>query len=280
MIDLSKQTEQTPLAIRWTTLKGLIALVVFLTIASLIEYGLVLYALSLGLQDTSLLSANWPVTLTISPLLNLVPICVIITLGFSWAYLTKRTAIKRQEIRKGKVEKFQKTEKKGLMWKINHAGSDYSRKIKLRLSKTKVVAYLSRVHFARATVRSAFIVLLVFGAFALIFLVLAYPQLIYSGVSNAYRNNLGLFNFVSGVDNWAGGVAEALPPIGWINNALVGAAPAVRDAGTGLGNLLVPLVTLDNAGKFLILQNAATWISVLVVLFYGERRGRGYKYKK
>lgn len=280
MIDLSKQTEQTPLAIHWTTRKGLIALVVFLAIASLIEYGLVLCSLSLGLQDTSLLSTNWPVTLTISPLLNLVPICVIITLGFSWAYLTKRTAIKRQEIRKGKVETFQKTEKKGLMWKISHAGSDYSRKIKLRLSKTKVASYLSRVHFARATVRSAFTVLLVFGAFALMFLILAYPQLIYSGVSNAYRNNLGLFNFVSGVNNWARGVAEALPPIGWINNALIGAAPTVRDAGTGLGNLLVPLVTLDNAGKYLVLQNAAAWISVSVVFLYGERKGRGYRYKK
>ena len=280
MIDLSKQTEQTPLAIRWTTLKRLIALVVFLAIVSLIEYGLVLYALSLGLQDTSLLSANWPVTLTISPLLNLVPICVIITLGFSWAYLTKRTAIKRQEIRKGKVETFQKTGKKGLMWKISHAGSDYSRKIKLRLSKTKVASYLSRDYFARATVRSALVVLLVFGAFALMFLVLAYPQLIYSGVSNAYRNNLGLFNFVSGVNNWAGGVAEALPPIGWINNALIGAAPTVRDVGTGLGNLLAPLATLDNAGKYLILQNVAAWISVSVVLLYGERKGRGYRYKK
>lgn len=280
MIDLSKQTEQTPLAIRWTTLKRLIALVVFLAIVSLIEYGLVLYALSLGLQDTSLLSANWPVTLTISPLLNLVPICVIITLGFSWAYLTKRTAIKRQEIRKGKVETFQKTGKKGLMWKISHAGSDYSRKIKLRLSKTKVASYLSRDYFARATVRSAFVVLLVFGAFALMFLVLAYPQLIYSGVSNAYRNNLGLFNFVSGVNNWAGGVAEAFPPIGWINNALIGAAPTVRDAGTGLGNLLAPLATLDNAGKYLILQNVAAWISVSVVFLYGERKGRGYRYKK
>ena len=166
------------------------------------------------------------------------------------------------------------------MWKISHAGSDYSRRIKLRLSKTKVASYLSRVHFVRATVRSAFIVLLVFGAFALMFLVLAYPQLIYSGVLNAYRNNLGLFNFVSGVNNWARGVAEALPPIGWINNALIGAAPAVRDVGTGLGNLLVPLVTLDNAGKYLVLQNAAAWISVSVVFLYGERRGRGYRYKK
>jgi hypothetical protein len=278
--DLSKQTEQTPLAIHWTTRKGVIALVVFLAIASLIEYGLVLYFLSLGLQDTSLVSTNWPVTLAISPLLNLVPICVIITLGFSWAYLTKRTAIRRQEIRKGKVETFQKTGKKGLMWKISHAGSDYSRRMKLRLSKTKVAAYISRVYFARVTVKSAFAVLLIFGAVTLMFLILAYPQLIYSGVSNAYRNNLGLFNFVSGVNNWARGVAEALPPIGWINNALIGAAPAVRDAGTGLGNLLVPLVTLDNAGKYLILQNAAAWISVLAVLFYGERRGRGYRYKK
>ena len=296
MISLSKQTEQStskqtelrPQKNRWTTLRGPVSFVIFLAIASLIEYGIVLYALSLGLQDTSLLQwtfqfpgTSWPVTLSISPLLHLAPICIIVTLGFGWRYLTRKTAIKRQEIRKGRVEPPQKqrVEKKGFMWKISRAGRTYSRKLNLWLSKNRGVTYLSR-----ASVKSAAIVLLVFVAFILVFMVLAYPQLIYNAVANAYRTNSGLVNFVSGFNSWAEGVANTLSPIGWIgtsiNNALLTAAPTVGYIGATLGGLLAPLATLDNMGKYLVLQNAAAWISVLIVLVHGERAGKGYRYKK
>ena len=296
MISLSKQTEQSTSKQteprsqknRWTTLRGPVSFVVFLAIASLIEYGIVLYALRLGLQDTSLLQwtfqfpgTSWPVTLSISPLLHLAPICIIVTLGFSWTYLTRKTAIKRQEIRKGRVEppRKQKLEKKGFMWKISRAGRTYSRKLDLWLSKNRVVTYLSR-----ASVKSAAIVLLVFVAFICVFMVLAYPQLIYGAVANAYRTNSGLVNFVLGFNSWAEGVANTLSPIGWIgtsiNNALLTAAPTVGYIGTTLGGLLAPLATLDNMGKYLVLQNAAAWISVLIVLVHGERAGKGYRYKK
>ncbi len=296
MISLSKQTEQSTSKQteprsqknRWTTLRGPVSFVVFLAIASLIEYGIVLYALSLGLQDTSLLQwtfqfpgTSWPVTLSISPLLHLAPICIIVTLGFSWIYLTRKTAIKRQEIRKGRVEppRKQKIEKKGFMWKISRVGRTYSRKLDLWLSKNRVVTYLSR-----ASVKSAAIVLLVFVAFIFVFMVLAYPQLIYGAVANAYRTNSGLVNFVLGFNSWAEGVANTLSPIGWIgtsiNNALLTAAPTVGYIGTTLGGLLAPLATLDNMGKYLVLQNAAAWISVLIVLVHGERAGKGYRYKK
>lgn len=290
---MAKQTEQRPLLIRWITLKGLIAMIVFLVAASLVEYGIVLYAFALGLQDTSLLQwtfkfpgTSWLVTLAISPLLHLVPISVIIVLAFCWTYLTKKTAIKRQEIRRGKVDTFQKqkTVKRGIISRINRAAKNFSRRIKTRLSKTKFVSYLARINFARATVRSAVVVLVVFVAFAFTFMVLAYPQLIYHAVSDAYRGNHGLLNFVTGVDSWARGVAEAVPPIGWIatsiNNALLAIAPGIRTIGLGLGQLLVPLATLDNAGKYLLLENAAAWVSVFVVLIYGERAGKGYRYKK
>ena len=79
-------------------------------------------------------------------------------------------------------------------------------------------------------------------------------------------------------------MANTLSPIGWIgtsiNNALLTAAPTVGYIGTTLGGLLAPLATLDNMGKYLVLQNAAAWISVLIVLVHGERAGKGYRYKK
>jgi hypothetical protein len=291
---LSTQPDRRRPVIRWTTLKGLITVILFLAVTALIEYFVVLYAMGLGVQDKSVSQwsfrfpgTGWPVTIAISPVFHLVPICVIITLGFSWTYLTKKVTLRRQEIRRGKVETFprQRIERKGLISRVSRAARSFSRKIKSGLSRTRGISYLSqRIHFARPTIRSALTVLLVFVAFTLLFSLLAYPQLIYRSVSNAYQTNLAFRNFVISVNNWVKGVAEALGPIGWlgtsINNALIAAAPGVRSLGVGFGGLISPLATLDNVGKYLFFQNATAWISVLVVIVYGERTGKGYRYKK
>ena len=280
--------------IRWTTLKGLLAVILFLAAAALIEFVVVLYAIRLGVEDTSILKwsfnfpgTGWPVTIAISPAFVLIPICVVITLVFSWTYLTKKVSLRRQEIRRGKVETFprQRVEKKGLASRISRAWRNFSKRINSRLPKTKRISHFSqRIHFARATVRSAFIVLLAFLAFTLLFSLLAYPQAIYWVVTNAYQTNPSLRNFVIGVDNWAKGAAQALGPIGWlstsINNALIAAAPAVGNLGVDLGEVISPIATLTNVDKYLFFQNAAAWVSVLATIIYGERTRKGYRYKK
>jgi hypothetical protein len=156
-------------------MKGSITAILFIVVAALIEFLVVLYAMSLGVVDTSVVKwsfnfpgTSWPVTIAISPAFQLVPICVIIALVFSWAYLTKRVSLRRQEIRKGRVETFprQRVEKRGLLSRINRAAKNLSKRIKAKLPKTKGSSYLSkRIHFQRATVRSALIVLLAFVAF-------------------------------------------------------------------------------------------------------------------
>jgi hypothetical protein len=280
--------------IRWTTLKGLLTVILFLAVAALIEFVVVLYAMRLGVEDTSILKwsfnflgTGWPVTIAISPAFVLIPICVVITLVFSWTYLTKKVSLRRQEIRRGKVETFprQRVEKRGLTSRISRAWKNFSKRINSRLPKTKGTSHFSqRIHFARATVRSAFIVLLAFVAFTLLFSLLAYPQAIYWVVTNAYQTNPSLRNFVLGVDNLAKGAAQALGPIGWlstsINNALIAAAPAVGNLGVALGSVISPIATLNNVDKYLFFQNAAAWVSVLATIVYGERTKKGYRYKK
>ena len=84
--------------------------------------------------------------------------------------------------------------------------------------------------------------------------------------------------------SWARGAAEALGPIGWlagsINGGLLSAAAGFRDFAGVFGGAISPLASLDNAGKYVAFQNAATLISVLLILLYGERVGKGYRYKK
>ncbi len=266
-------------------------MILFVLLTMLLEILIVLYAMSLGLKDTGLLQwsfqfpgASSPTTLAISPLFHLVPICVIATLAFSWVYLSKRLATKRQEIRKGKIEPLsrQKTEKKGIVSRIRLAGRDFSKRMKIRFSGINRAA--QRMRLGRPTVKSAIVVLLIFGAFILMFSLFAYPNLIYQSVSNLYGANAGTRNFVESVDSWARGAAEALGPIGWlansINGGLLSSAPGFRDFAVGIGGVISPLASLDDAGKYLAFQNVATLISVLLILLYGERAGKGYRYKK
>jgi len=280
---LSTQKHSKRLLIRWTTLKGLTAVIIFLIIATLIEYIVVLYAMNLGLKEKpeSLLQwsfqfpgTNWTITIAISPIFYLVPLAVIITLVFSWTYLTRCITLKPHEIHRGKVAP---QPKRGKEQKLKETRKIFGR-IKSGLLRVKGVTYLwQKIHFARATIKSALTVILIFLVFIFIISLLAYPQLIYLTVSNAYKNDPSLLNFVKGT-------ARSLAPIGEffsvINNALLSAAPAIRGFVLGLGTIIKPLVDLDSVGKYLVFQNVAAWVSGLVALLYGEYTRKGYRYKK
>lgn len=261
-------------------MKGLTAIIIFLIVALLIEYLVVLYAISLGLKDTSqlqwsprFLGTDWSFTITISPLFHLVPIAVIVSLVFSWTYLTRHVAVKPQELRKGKAEATRRQGKE-----VEIAVKRFFAKVKHTLLKIKAVSYVwQRIHFARATVKGALMVLFLFAVFTLIFSLLTYPQLIYRTISNLYETNPSLVNFVKSA-------SKALAPIGGVfsglNNALISAAPGFRDLALSFGAALSPLASLDDAGKYLLFQNIAAWVSALSSLVYGKYGRRSYRYKK
>ena len=279
MVDrLAAQRSPKPAMIRWTTLKGLVAIILFLIIAILIECSIVLYAINLGVKDTTLLQwsfqfpgTDWTTMIAISPLFHLVPIAVIIALVSTWIYLTRRAAVKPYEARKEKAGPAVKRGKEGKLKKF------FSR-IKSRLLRIRGIAYLwQKIRFARAPIKSALTVLLVFSALTLIISLLAYPQLIYRTVSNAYQNNPSLLSFVKDA-------SEALAPVGGVfsalNNALLSLAPGFRDLVLSLGTIIKPLADLDAVGKYLAFQNLAAWTLALSALFYEEYIRKGYRYKK
>lgn len=277
--------------IRWTALKGIIAIIVFLIIAALAEYLVVLYAISQNVTDTTLLQssfefpgATWLITIAVSPLFHLVPIAVVITLTFCWTYLARKMAT-RQEVRaKTEPPLRRKKQHEHAPSKVSRSLRRFFRKMKSGLLRTRGISYVwQKVHFARATLRSAFTVLSAFLVFAFIFILFTYPQLIYRTVSSAYENNSPPYNFVTSISNSARAFAEAVSPLGWIasviNNALLGASPTIKSMGTALGNLIKPFADLDNFGKYLFFQNAAAWTSVITVLFYGEYRMKRTRYR-
>jgi hypothetical protein len=280
---LSTQKPPKRLVIHWATLKGLAAIILFLVIAILMEYLVVLYAMSLGVEEKpeNLLQwtfrfpgTGWMIRIAISPLFHLVPVAVIIVLVSGWAYLTRYAAVKPGEAPKGKVEAYAE---QGREPRLKEVEKFFSR-VKSGLLRIRGLAYLwQKIHFARATIKSALTVLLVFSAFIFVVSLLAYPQLIYQTISNAYKSNPLLLNFVKGM-------SQALAPIGGIfsaiNSALLSGAAGFRDFALSFGTMIGPLADLDNAGKYLIFQNVAAWVSALAALLYGEHLRRGYRYKK
>ena len=93
------------LIIRWTAPKGFAAMLLFLALAFLLEYLIIISFLSTGITDNSTWMetfqvpyVNWSFTLTVSPLLHLLPLSVVIVLISSWIFLTKQIAFIPQRI--------------------------------------------------------------------------------------------------------------------------------------------------------------------------------------
>lgn len=267
---MSTKNPPQRIVIHWVTLKGMVALLIFLVIAVLIESLVVLYAINLGIKDETLLQwsfkfpgTDWNLTLSISPLFHLLPIAVVITLASSWVYLTKHLATKHGSVTSPGKE--QGTKK-------------LFGKTKSDLSKTEGTGYLGRkIRFARATIRSALTVLIVFSAFILTISLLAYPQLIFQTITGAYQSNPSLLGFIKGTGEAAASVGSVFSSV---NDALIAVAPGFRDFVLNIGGFIKPLVDMDGTAKYLVFQNIAAWLSSAIALFYGKYGRKNYLFKK
>lgn len=263
---MATQPTQKRTPFRWATSKGLLAITLFTLLAILIEYLIILYAISLGTTDPALITLTWPTTITISPLFHIIPIIVIITLVASWTYLTKRLAIR--PLGQRAAPKLQKHPK------APTAKTE---------QKPKQTVW-QRIRQAKNPIKTAVIITLLFLLFTLTATVLAYPQLIYSTIASGYQNNLSLTNFVSSVNNAIQGFNQATGPLGGIaaaiNNGIRILSPGIRRAGVALGNGLTPIATIDPAGKYLAIQNIAAWITVLAVIFYARYTRKPLRYRR
>ena len=252
----------------------------------LAEFLVVVYAMDLGVKDVGLLIIKGPVTITISPLFHLVPTAVIITLLFTWIYLTRKLSVRpTQSIGKIGSSSGKRIETKQSTSKTSQPAKSPVEKTKPSLSRVGGISpFWRRIHFARATIKSALTVFLVFLVLVLMMSLLTYPMSIYQAIAGSYQNHSPAYYFVVSIANSLRDFAEVVSPIDWIataiNNGLLAIAPGVRSIDLAFGSLIAPLANLDPAGKYLVFQNAAAWISVLLVLFYGQYGRRSYRYKK
>lgn len=276
------------LALWWTSVRRNVSLILFLALCLVFELLLVFAFQTMGLTDqnawvSTLLvpGTSLSLTLTVSPLLHLMPIAVVIVLFTSWRYLTKtnvftlqRETAKRIPLRRttetGRFRSMQRSFRN-----IGRRLQRFGRTVKSGFAKIPGVPSISqRLSSAHAAVRSAIVILLVFISIAVGLVFVAYPDLIYYLTINLYRSSPALVNCTAGTASWLNGVGNLLPPLGGlgaaINNALIAAAPGFRQSLEAAGtNLTRPITQLDIVGKFALSQNLAAYAAAIIALMYG-----------
>ncbi len=273
---------------RWTAPKGFTAIVLFLALALLIEYVLVSLFMSSGLTEKNPFTTTFQVpltqstfTITISPLLHLMPFGVIVVLISSWTYLTRYIAVAPRRIKP--VKKPPKTQKKklpkrmrGRLRKVNRALKSFYRRLSDAVLRVRGISYvLQRLVFAKAAIKSSVSVLMVFLASFILLYILAYPRSPYDAVIGFYNWNPAFLGFVAKTIEIARGVGQVISPIGGlgsaITNALLAAAPGFRSALENFGTSTVGAIAeLDLVGKYVLCQNLAALISAITALAYGQ----------
>ena len=275
---------------RWTTRKGYVALILFLSLSLVFEAALISAFQILGLTDERAWASaflipgtNWSVTVTISPLFHLLPITVIIVLFASWTYLAKSTAFLPQREIPRRTSPPRMAHEAGKLKSTRRFFRNLSRRlqrlgrtIKSGAGKIPGISHMSqRLSSAHAAVKSAQMVLLIFILITVGFIFVEYPDLIHHLTVNLYRGSPALANFASGTELWFRGIGTAVPPladfVGSINNAFIKAAPGFRRSLEAAGTSLTkPIFQLDTVGKYTLSQNLASWTAAILAILYGS----------
>lgn len=284
--------------IKWTASKGFAAMLLFLASALLLEYLVTYSFLSGGLVDEyawietfQIPIGNWSFTLVVSPLVHLLPLSVIVVLISSWVFITKhlafipnreesarKTAIRRRQPQRRRFKSLRELSKR-----IDRRTQKIGKALKNAFLRIPGFSIFSRrLSFARTAVKSAMIILLTFVSFVFLVYLLAYPWWIHDAIVKFYAANPLFSSFVIGTQESLHSLGKALAPLEWvataINDSLLDVAPGFRSSLTGLGASVEPIVKLDIAGKYLLVQNLAAWVCALIALVYGNyAKARRYK---
>jgi len=277
--------------LKWTTPTGIATLILFLAVVVLLEFLIIYSSISMGLKDTNPLV--WKTSLFkigISPLFQLLPICVIIVLFTSWIYVTQHTPsmpIRKQQARIARpLPRPRRYEKKRfrtlrrVISRINKRIDDAGRSIRERISKSRLAKFSERHAAGRRVFDSAWAILLPFSVLAFIVYLIMYPQLTPNAVNWLLGGgNSALAGFITWTIKGANAVGRTLSPLGWlgssIENGLASVALGFRNGVIGLTTPVIkPLVASSLVGKYVVVQNIAAWASALIALHAGQRGRR------
>jgi hypothetical protein len=265
------------LIFRWTASRNLLAILLFVIIAAILQYVTVTLAVPAGTTDpttTTIPIINTPLSL----LYHVLPTAMITTLTLCFIHFTHQAATVpvRPQISKKlpPASTRQKPARLKALRQFHRRLRRAARRIKRRILQAPTIAQLQhRITLAKAIIRSAITVAAIFIVLAVLLTVAAYPTLVPTATLDLHRWNTTFHGFVMSTIQISRNIADSIPPIGAaaaaINSALISASPAFRNTLEGAASALTAgLVALAPVEKYLAIQNIAAWTTAMATLFY------------
>ena len=279
---MASKGQRDRLTFSWTAPKGLLTIVLFLALALVSEFFMVLFFTFSGLTEVFAFKFF---TITVSPLFHLLPLAVILVLVSSWTYLTKYIAMGPRRISPAKVSKIhrrhprrKKTRLKFLRRVIGAIEKFFSQIGSFFLRSRGVSFVQRRLSFGRVAFESTVTVLTIFLLSIILLYVLVYPNLFTDFAVGLYSSNSAFHGFVVSVAEPLQGVIKALAPI---DAGLRAIAPGFRNAFGGLVTSgSQSLSEGDLLWRYVFCQNAAAWVSAIAALAYGRYVSKSYRSRK
>lgn len=266
------------LMFRWTASRNLLAILLFIIIAVILQYVTITLAVPAGTSDpttTIIPIINTPLSL----LYHILPAAMITTLTLCFIHFTHQAAI--VPVRPQPPKKLppaptrQKPARLKALRQLRRRLRRVTRRVKRRILQAPTIAQLQhRITLAKAIIRSAITVAAIFIILAVLLTIAAYPTLVPTATSDLHKWNTMFHGFVMSTIQTSRNIANSIPPIGAaaaaINSALISASPAFRNTLEGAASALTAgLVALAPVEKYLAIQNIAAWTTALATLFYG-----------
>lgn len=265
------------LIFRWTAPRNILAVILFIALAAVLQYIIITFTISMGAKDPTGVSLPF-LNVTISLLYHFLPVAVIIALTASFTYLTAQTATITPRIQPSKRPLSQpgrqRSRRLKSLRKLSRRLQYTARKVRNRILRVPALASIrNRIILAKAIIRSAVMIITVFVILILLVTIAAYPPLVPVATDNFYQWNTAFLHFVAATIRASKTIADAVPPINAvaaaINNALIAAAPAFRNTVEGAASAITSgLVSLHPTEKYLVIQNSAAWIVALATILY------------
>ncbi|HIE15249.1 TPA: hypothetical protein EYP70_08255 [Candidatus Bathyarchaeota archaeon] len=300
---MSQESYYGRIIFRWTASKReIIAVASYIIIAVFIEYLVTATFMNFGLTEELMLTWRIPLlndlTVSISPVLHLVPLTVVFTLVFSWMHITKYVIYATPKLIKiEKIVKKKKGEKRALKVKTFKEKTSYITNFPMKISNflklpflkiweklglARLSQFLREQPFASASIKGAFAVLATFLTFMVLTCLLENPDTIYHLIIIFYQRNPALLDFVYGTHIAINSISEMLGPALWvpstINKSLLDVAPYFRKTiDTSLRPLFKVFTSLNITTKYLICQNVASWTSAFTSILYGRFKSKSWK---
>jgi len=262
------------ITLRWNSLRGALAVSLYLLLALTIEYAIVLSFLNLGLSETTpiRLSLNIPgiditITLKVSLIFHLIPVGVVITMLASWIHLTKCIVRRPPKKAARPVERRTKRVRGRKALGERRSPTGFMNRIMVLTGLDKLSRWVVNMPFLRVTAGGAIITISVFLLSTAGLYLLLYPNSIYEAVLGFYRDNPSLLTFIYGTSESFKGLTQTLS----LSEVLTSLALSFRGAvGASLSPTLTVIAGLDTLSKYLLCQNMAAWISALSSILYGR----------